>query len=235
MKLIKFAQSTFLFQNNEGRRLLVDPGEYNFGDGFTPESFGHVDVLIITHKHGDHFQLDAVKRLFSLSHCEIITNSEIAVILQKNTVRSRIVNLGENIELHGFILSFIKTDHVVRDESIVNFGMVIRCDGITVYHTSDTRLMEIQTLPAVVVKPDILCVPIGNRGVVMGIDDALYFTSEIKPNIVIPMHYDSPKDKGRVKPEHFLERLNVLKSSLESLRDVRCNILKFGEEFTAIS
>ncbi len=231
MKIQKFAQSTFVIENNIGKRILIDPGKYNFENGFGIDGFGQVDVLVITHKHGDHFDLDATKSMVDKQNPILLTNPEISVTLQNETIGSKIGRIGDSFELAGFKLTCIKTDHVVRDESIVNFGLVILADGQRIYHTSDTRLIDIKLLPQdQIIAPDLLCVPIGNRGVVMGFDDALYFTNQIRPRIVVPMHYDSPKDKARIRPEHFTERLHLLKPTLEHLSKVKVEILSFGDE-----
>ncbi|MEM4235222.1 MAG: MBL fold metallo-hydrolase, partial [Candidatus Methanomethylicaceae archaeon] len=101
------------------------------------------------------------------------------------------------------------------------------------YHASDTRYIEPTMLGNTkVLNPDVLCVPISNRGVVMGVDDALYFTSEIKPRIVIPIHYDSPKDSQRVRPEHFVQRFGEIKKYLDSLNHTEVVVLERGESIT---
>ncbi len=231
MKIQKFAQSTFTIENKAGKRILIDPGKYNFEKGLKVDDFNKVDVLIITHKHADHFDLNAAKLIVNLYNPIVLTNPEISVILQNETIGCTIGRIGDRFEFVGFMVTYIKTDHVVGDEAIVNFGIVIESDGKRIYHTSDTRLIELQLLPHdKVMEPDVLCVPISDRGVVMGIDEALYFTNEIRPKIVIPMHYDSPKDKDRIRPEHFIDRLNVLKNSLRHLSKVKVKILTFGEE-----
>ena len=231
MIIQKFAQSTFLIKSTSGKVLLIDPGLYNFTNEFKAETFGKVDILIITHKHSDHFDLDAIKSIVTLHSPTILTNHEISDVLQSETIGSTVAWVGDRFNFEGFTLVLTKTDHVVRGEAVANFGLVIESDKKRIYYTSDTRLIDLSLLPYdKVTEPDILCVPISNRGLVMGIDDALYFTNEIRPKTVIPMHYDSPKDKDRVRPEHFISRLNMLKASLNNLCDVKVKVLSFGDE-----
>ncbi len=231
MKIQKFAQSTFIIENNAEKRLLIDPGKYNFDKGFRVKDFGRIDALIITHKHADHFDIDVVKSIVDVYKPIILTNPEISIILRNQTIGSIVGRINDSFDLMGFSLTCIKTDHVVRDEVVVNFGIVIETDGKRIYYTSDTRYIEPQLLPHKKInEPDILCIPISNRGVVMSIDDALYFANEIKPKVVIPMHYDSPKDKDRIRPEHFVERLKMFKEPLENLSKVQAKILSFGEK-----
>lgn len=231
MKVTKFAQSTFSIEHSRGKRLLIDPGSYNFDNGFQAKDFGIVDVLVITHKHADHFDLKATKTIVDLHNPIIVTNPEVAMLLQKESIRSRSWQIGDALEIDGFDLRSVRTDHVVRDETIVNFGLTIRADEKRIYHTSDTRLIELNLLPQdQVMMVDLLCLPIGNRGVVMGIDDALYFANELRPKAIVPMHYDSPKDKDRILPEHFEERLKQLGASLENLLKTKVVVLRFGDQ-----
>ena len=74
----KFTQSTFLIESRAGNRLLIDPGTHNFEQGLTVEDFEQVNVVVITHKHADHFDLEATKALHNLCQPKIITNHEIA-------------------------------------------------------------------------------------------------------------------------------------------------------------
>jgi len=231
MKVQKYAQSTLVFQNQLGRRMLIDPGKYNFFGGFGVGDFGSVDVLVITHKHEDHFYLDAVKSIVGLYHPIVLTNPEVAMVLQKEMIGSTVVQVGDVCEIMGFTLTFVRTDHVVRDEFIINFGLVIEADQKRVYYTSDTRLIDPSLLSTEkVLEPDVLFVPISDRGVVMSIDDALYFASEIRPKVVVPIHYDSPKDKDRIRPEDFINRFNTLKIFLKQLSNIEVRVLSFGEE-----
>lgn len=230
MKITKYAQSTFSITNVKGKTLLIDPGKYNFTGTFTPAAFGQVHILVITHKHEDHFDRAAVKELTDLFQPVVLTNSEIADWLSQEGLSCRAGKVGDVVEVEGFKIELIKTDHVVRDESVLNFGLLIEADGCRVYHTSDTRLMEREVLPADRLSGvDALCVPIGNRGVVMGFDDALYFCDQFSPAMIIPMHYDSPKDKDRVRPGEFVERHRVLSRSLKQAARANVKVLGFGE------
>ena len=195
--------------------------------------FGQVNVVIITHIHKDHFDIEATRELVSLHNPAIVTNPEIAVILQNETISSKVVHIGDQLKVSGFSLTCTKTDHNPGGTWVVNFGVVVESDGNRIYHPSDTRLIQPQLLPQdKVSEPDVLFVPISNRGLVMGIDDALFFTNALKPKVVVPIHYESAHDIGRVLPEHFVDRLHVLKAHLKHLENVKVEIMSYGDELT---
>lgn len=226
MKLTKLAQSTFQIEVT-GCRVLIDPGKYNFESGYQIcNALSPVDILIITHHHADHFDSDAVRKIVAASppNLQILTTAEGAAALESDGIGATVFEWGS--ECHCGELSFysIRTDHVVRGEHIDAFGVVIESEsGYSIYHTGDTRYIDPSTLYQKVFA-DILLVPIANRGVVMGIDDAVYFTRELKPQTVIPMHYDSPKDRGRVNPEAFIKHFQDDSS-------ITAHLLSFGKSF----
>lgn len=222
MKLKMLAQSTVLMTLANGKRFLVDPGKYNLDEGrLTPETFPLSDVLVITHKHADHFDLGLVKAILGRGKPTILTNPEIATLLKAEGIASQTFKAGDTFSEGGFALFGTETDHVVRGEAIVNFGLIVCADGVSVYHTSDTRFIDPSLLPKETCA-DYLLLPVSNRGVVMGIDDAVVFASELKPKLAIPLHCDSPKDKGRVNPAEFVEKVERF--------GVKARILRFGEE-----
>lgn len=128
-------------------------------------------------------------------------------------------------------LTLTKTDHVVGNEAIINFGFVLREGATRVYYMSDSRFIEPTLLGNDVLNPTVLIIPISDRGLVMGFDDALYFANEVKPKVVVPMHYNSPKDEPRVDPGDFVARGRALSSQLTHLSRIEFKILGIGEAF----
>jgi L-ascorbate metabolism protein UlaG (beta-lactamase superfamily) len=222
MKLKRLAQSTILLTTESGKRLLIDPGKYNLDPGkLTLKTFPLADVIIITHKHADHFDLSILKALLKRSLPLIVTNVEINEILTKEGINSKILAENSSTTEEGFSLTAVKTDHVVRGEGIINFGLIISADDIDLYYTSDTRFMDPILLPKET-RTKYLLIPISNRGVVMGIDDAVVFARALEPELTIPLHYDSPKDKDRVDPKEFEKKAHKL--------DIGVRIMQFNEE-----
>jgi L-ascorbate metabolism protein UlaG (beta-lactamase superfamily) len=71
----KFYHSCILLEEN-GRRLLFDPGTFSFMDTLRPEDIGVVDVIILTHQHQDHYFPEALKKIISLGKTTIFTHEE---------------------------------------------------------------------------------------------------------------------------------------------------------------
>jgi L-ascorbate metabolism protein UlaG (beta-lactamase superfamily) len=60
--------------------------------------------------------------------------------------------------------------------------------GVTVYHCGDTGLFGDMKLIGEIYRPDVACVPIGDR-YTMGPDLATRAAELIRPRVAIPMHF----------------------------------------------
>ncbi|MEK6934765.1 MAG: MBL fold metallo-hydrolase [Nanoarchaeota archaeon] len=215
MRITKYAQSTVLVEE-EGKRLLIDPGKYNFEDGrVTRDFFRDIGILFITHKHADHYDLDAVKNIYQSSSPKIYTVKEISDALKNEGITSSVFNTGNKIQEGPFSIESIVTDHTVNGEKIDCFGLLIKSKGKSFYHTSDTL-----HLPKKPTGCSVLMVPINNRRVCMNIEEAVKFATEVNPDLVIPVHYDSPKDT-HINPQEFVERVKK--------EGVNSKIMNFGD------
>lgn len=229
MRITKLVQSTMLIDQGESR-LLVDPGKYNIDAGVTTDGVGPLDALFITHKHADHFDPDWTRELHERYRPQIVTNPEIALILGEDGIPSRIFRPGDQVEVGSMTVTATYADHQVRGEVIANFGLIVSDGQTRVYNTSDTGLIEAERIGTdLALGADAMFLPISNRGVVMGIDDALHMVAECRPRIGIPMHYESPKDAPRVRPEDFVARAQALAGQFDGLADVEIRVMNNGD------
>lgn len=206
MKVTKFAQSCCLIETSDGTAILIDPGCYSeVGDLLA--QMPKLNTLIVTHEHEDHFSRDHIDALLGANPgLQLITNSYLSGILQSEGKVARSVQVREKVEVGSCVLRIMPTDHVAQGKVIPNFGLLLEDNGKLVYHMSDTRYLLPDSL-SVEGKIDLLLIPISNRGLVMGMDDAAYFASQLSPRVVAPIHYDSPKDRDRVDTKMFIQML----------------------------
>ena len=223
MQLKKLAQCTMLVTNEKGGTLLIDPGKYNLDPGrLTVDTIPTAQTIIITHKHTDHFDIDIVKSLLRRSSPNIFTNKGIQETLRSENIEARILEPGMKAEASGFSLTAIPADHRVNGEVISNFGLVVSADGSSFYYTSDTLYIDPAFLPKET-HAKYLFLPISGRGVTMDANDALKFAKEIRADVTIPVHLDSPKDKG-INPQEFVYMVEK--------EGLKARTMKFGEEIT---
>ncbi len=211
MKITKYGQSAVLIENYKNKRILIDPGSYCY-NGFKPEDFGQVDILLITHVHQDHCVPEAIKVIKeNSSELIILSNKEVKNLLKESGLDCDAMNPGEVRRIGGVEIKCIKQQH--GDTSVFGFptpddvGFLI---DDKLYHTGDTVYVKEKPYA------EVLFVPICGT-VVMDPKTAAKFAKEQGAKLVIPIHYDNPK--FQVDVNDFVKAAHGL--------NVR--VLKFGE------
>ena len=170
-------------EGNAGfKRLLpqiLSPGELEF------------DVVICTHPHLDHFDMDAVPemlssgrtRLFCSVNCRSLTEQ-----LQMGYHERQItyVTPMDSFDAGDFHIDFVNCDHGTGAPDAV--GVVIRVDGRTIYEAGDTclRLDRISEIPRPL---DVLIAPINGAYGNLDEADCSRLAEALAPNLTIPCHY----------------------------------------------
>ncbi len=210
MKITKFGHCCMLVEekgSGDTLRVLTDPGSYTE----TQNEITNIDVVLITHEHGDHLHIDSVKKILEKNKPLIITNSSVDAILKKEGINgARIVEDGESFEYKGLqFKAFGKLHEVIHKEwSIVqNTGYSI---GERLFYPGDAF-----TNPKIPV--DILALPVSGPWV--KISDAIDCCIAINPKIAFPVHDGGLNENGlgfnrRVAPQ-ILEKHGIKFQVLE--------------------
>src|SRR3989344_3253739 len=184
MTIKKFLHSCILIEN-EGRRLLIDPGAFSFIEGkLKPEEIGAVDGILITHSHADHCYPKALKKILSLKPAPIIAHQEIIDLLAKEKISAEPIAAGEIREVAGFSVQAFKAPHEpILTDIPHNLAFFI---NKTLLHPGDS--LSVNPLPSC----EILALPVASpwaRRV-----DAVTFTQQVNAKTVIPIHDAFLKD-----------------------------------------
>ncbi len=208
MKITRFAQSCLLVEIN-GKKILVDPGDIQYQELYLQKEWSDIDILLVTHKHGDHCYIDAIKKITTNSKTEFYTSQEVANTYPE--ISPKIVKEGDVLNLDKIKIEIVKAVHgwtpLLRGEKEVNENIAfIIDDGVNrIYQTSDTICFDNNY------KCDVVFLPVVNHGIVMGPFEAALFAKATEAKLVIPIHYDNPKfpaDFELIKKEFEAQDLN---------------------------
>jgi len=183
MKITKFGQCCLLAEEN-GARILVDPGNYSTQQN----NLKNIDIVLITHNHQDHFDLDSLKIVLKNNpQTKIITNKSVGAILEKEGIASSIVEGGQSLIEKGILIEGFGQNHALIHSSIPliqNTGYFVA--GKLFYPgdalTNPKRQIEVLALP----------VSAPWERLAESIDYAL----ELKPKICFPVHDAGIKAPG---------------------------------------
>lgn len=148
------------------------------------------DVIICTHPHLDHFDIDAVpemiskgSKLFCSVDCEKLVHQ-----LQMEYYNDQInyVKPGDRTVVGDFELSFVNCDHGKGAPDAV--GVVVKVDGKVLYEVGDSclRLDRVKEIPQPL---DILISPINGMYGNMNSEETIKLAEALHPGVTIPCHY----------------------------------------------
>jgi L-ascorbate metabolism protein UlaG (beta-lactamase superfamily) len=203
------------------RTVLIDP--WIEGNPACPKELKQIDkidVIAITHGHGDHLA-DAVT-LGRKHKPTIISNPEIGAFLQRKGLTNLAgMNKGGTHEAGGIKFTMVHATHSsgIEDGGSMIYGgeacgfVITLEDGTRIYHAGDTAAHMDMLLIAELYPPDIAILPIGDH-YTMGPREAAVAARMLKPKYTVPSHYGtSPVLTGT--PEALREELDKLQVPTE--------------------
>lgn len=186
MKITKFPQSC-LFVETKGKKILVDPGNLKYEEKYF-DIWKTVDVILITHKHPDHCNIDVVEklnktiRIYSTQEVQdTYRNLNIDIVKENDVIELDSMKIEVVQAIHGYH-PMLKGDKEIHE----NVGYIIDDGENRLYITSDTICFKNDY------KADILCVPVTGYGVTMSAFEAALYAKEVGATLVLPIHMDNP-------------------------------------------
>ena len=175
MKITKFGQSCLLIVENDVR-IIMDPGSFSTAQNDLKD----IDLVLITHDHGDHLDMGSVKKIMANNpQAEIITNSAVQVILEKEGIKSEVLVHGATVTKKGITLEGVGEKHAILINSMPqsdNVGFII---NKRLFYPGDAL-----TLPGKEI--EILALPAAAPWAKLS--EIVDYTLAIKPKIAFPVH-----------------------------------------------
>jgi L-ascorbate metabolism protein UlaG (beta-lactamase superfamily) len=188
--------ASFRIESDRGKRIYVDP--FLQGNPKTPadeQDPERVDVIAVTHGHGDHVG-QAVELSKKFPDAEVIAQVEVKGWLKQqgaNVGELPGINKGGSQEVDGirFTLTHAFHSSSADDGTYLgeSCGLVIKLeDGKTVYFAGDTNVFGDMQLIARIYEPDVAVLPIGDW-FTMGPEEAAVALELLGNPRCVPCHW----------------------------------------------
>lgn len=211
VKITYYGHSAFKL-SGAGVNVLIDPWLSNPLLNTPLDQVGQVDLILVTHGHGDH--VGETVPLAGKTGATVVAIHELSQILAEQGV-AKVVGMNKGGTLSAAGLEITMTQAVHSSTMAVSGkmvpageagGFVVQfANGFTVYHAGDTAAFKDMELIKELYRPELALLPIGSH-YVMNPREAALACRLIRPKWVIPMHYGTfPVLTGI--PEELLELL----------------------------
>lgn len=148
------------------------------------------DVVICSHPHFDHFDIDAVPEMVSKGS-RLLCSVDCAKLIHQLQMEYYIEQITyikpeDRVKVGDFDITFVNCDHGTGAPDAV--GVVIKVDGKTIYEVGDSclRIDRVNEIPQPL---DVLIAPINGMYGNMDSADSVALAEILKPKTVIPCHY----------------------------------------------
>lgn len=229
-------QAGFIIRSSKGQLLAIDlylsncVERYEGHRGFkrllpqilSPSDL-HFDVVIATHAHLDHFDIDAIpemlhngSKLLCSVGCEKLVKQTMSEYFNEQITY---VRPGDKIVSGDFEMQFVNCDHGTAAPDAV--GVIIKVDDRTIYEVGDSCL-RLDWVHEICTPIDMLISPINGMYGNMDGNDTAILAEALNPKITVPCHYGMFASHG---------------GDLKSFYDVMCEkklpllIMQQGEEY----
>jgi len=192
-----FGQSYFQIVTSAGTRITIDP---HLLEAY-PRASLPADLVLITHNHVDHNQIDAVEnkdRAKILAGCKGMARKQ-----EWNPIDEKF----KDVHIRTVGVYHDKSQGMERGKNSI---FIIEVDGLRIVHLGDLGHVLTEAQVKTIGPVDILMIPVGGTYTING-SDAKEVVQQLRPSrLIFPMHYGTKVFADLVGPEEFLdEQKNV--------------------------
>ena len=196
MKITKLGHCCLVIEEGSAK-LLTDPGNFSTQQS---EIVG-LDAILITHEHADHLHVESLKTVLQNNPtARIITNSAVAAILKKESIRSEIVGDKQQTEVHDVLIEGFGKEHEYIYETVPNVENTGYFIGNKLFYPGDAFSDPGKQV-------DVLALPVA--GPWMRLATALDYAKQVGPRACFPVH-DGMIREDRLGSAHRIPELTLV-------------------------
>lgn len=197
-------QAGFAIKTAGGKTIGIDPYLSEYVRRTTPEAgYGfkrlmpppcepselRLDMLLVSHEHGDHFDADAIADLMANGRTQVYCNAPVIPLMEAlglDMSRAHELHKGETIRFDEFTLTATDCDHgALAPEAL---GFLLDFGFTTLYYAGDTSLSPDRLRVPIERKPDIAILPINGAYGNLDGEQAAIYAGMLGCKICIPCH-----------------------------------------------
>jgi L-ascorbate metabolism protein UlaG (beta-lactamase superfamily) len=178
--------SSLLIRTSENI-ILIDPGFLLPADINLIAKHG-CDVLIYSHNHGDHYEINTAKAIFQKTSPSVVVEPVMVSALKNEIDQNKLISAeaGHNIKIGDLTIVPITGSHV---GPITVFGM--KTGSVSIFFGADSGHVPLNGFTA-----DIAFVPTGGASPTCSPEEAAKFVTDLNPDTVIPIHGHPYQDQA---------------------------------------
>ncbi len=158
-------------------RIMTDPGIYSLEEH---DKVKHVDIVLITHEHPDHFHIESLKALIKRApDVSVITNDAVGAMLVKEGVKHHIMKRGDKIKLKNVEVEAYGEKHALMHRSVPQVSNVGFFIEDRLFYPGDALTDPQRSV-------DVLALPVA--GPWLKISEAIDYALKLKPRLAFPVH-----------------------------------------------
>ena len=175
-----YASAGFLLRTSN-YAIAIDPSSILLDD---IDSLDRLDVIFITHDHGDHFDPDTTIAMQTKTNSFVIADPTSASMLIDEIPEEKLIQIeaNEQITISGITVDAFAAEHPTETPLIY----VIEFDGFRIFHGSDSGFVE--DLKNIESRVHVAMIPVGDPSPTASPQVAFEMTKATNPYVVIPMH-----------------------------------------------
>jgi len=175
-----YASAGFLLRTSN-YAIAIDPSSLLLDD---IDSLDRLDVIFITHDHGDHFDPDTTTAMQTKTGSFVIADPTSASMLIDKIPQDKLIQIepNEQITISGITVDAFAAEHPTETPLLY----VIEFDGYRIFHGSDSGFVE--DLKNIESRVHVAMVPAGDPSPTASPQVAFEMTKATNPYVVIPMH-----------------------------------------------
>lgn len=177
-----FGQATFLMSTDDSVKVLMDPVNPGMMKVEIPDA---IDLVTVSHEHGDH------------NYVELAQGNPVVIHGLEGNDYAEIDQVVKGIHVRTVDTFHDNQGGSQRGKNAI---FIFELPGLNVVHLGDLGHVLSDSQVAAIGKTDILMIPVG-AGPTIDLPGALEVIRQLKPKVVIPMHYtpaDAPEGGFRL-------------------------------------